>query len=461
MRSSLRTLPATVVTLATISATPSALSHSGGFGGPAAEASFSLPLWVVWALGALIVALSFVLVGLFLTREELSGRAADEHGQFVRSLVPGRFGLWTGVVLLLLLVPPLALGSSSRLPEVLVWLGAWSILPMLAYAAGDVWRHIDPFAALSHRLKFQGRWRYPPGLGSWPSVALLLALIGLEVLPGWGHEGRPLTLVLLAYAVLTLFGLWAFGGDAWRENVEVFSRFFRWWSAVAPFRVSRRGVHVRRLKEIGRSLPVHRLSDVAFTVALLYGVNFDGFLATRLGGLALDRLEMLGPLAAHVFVLVLGYVAFLAAYLLSIRAVRRHADSLEDTVRVAGRFALSLLPIAVGYHLAHNAFYAVEYLPAALEALADPWGLRWGIAATMGSWSPTLPSATLTGWIQLSIIIVAHVAAVLLAHELAFTGFTSRVQAARSEVPLTLVMVFYTFVGLAIVSSGYQATPGV
>lgn len=441
---------------------PDASAHSGGFGASSAAAAFSLPVWVVWALGALVVALSFVLVGLFLTREGLSRMdVRDEDTRVEVALETSRGGLWLGLVLVLLLVPPLFLGSLNRLPEILLWLGVWSVVPMASYLVGDLWARANPFAAVAVRARLSGRWPYPGWVQAWPSVVLLLALIGLEVLPGWGHESRPLTFLLVGYALATFGGMWAFGGRAWLENVEVFTRFFRWWGAVAPLDISRRGVRGRSLREIGASLPVRRVSDVAFTVAVLYGVNFDGFLQTRLGVLALDRLTTLGELGAHVVVLVVGYTAFLSAYFLAVRGIRRHSGSLEGSVRLAGRFALSLVPIAVGYHLAHNVLYAFEYAPAALAAFADPWGLGWSGAAALAAWSPPLPSPMLVGWLQLVVIVAAHVLAVLLAHELAFSGFTSRVQAARSEVPLTFVMVFYTFVGLAIVSSGYQAAPGV
>ncbi len=450
-----RALATAVVVL--VAVTPGVAAHSGGLGAPV-ESRFELPAWVVWFTGAGVVAISFAVVGAFLGSPTLGlERAApgDAPARRPRALlVAGRaFGLLAFGLLVANAFTP-----GGPFPETAAWLVAWTALPMLAYAGGNVWLVVSPFRALAPFAdalrRGRGPARYPTALGAWPSAIVLLAMIALEV--AGGRDGVVLGRLALAYAVATVAGMAVFGSTEWLGHAEAFDRAFRWWSAFAPVRWTAAGA---RARAPGAALAIERAagpSDVAVVVALLYGVNFDGFLATRPGAAARAAVaSAFGDAAAVVAVLLLGFGVFLGAFWACAAAVRRAAESLDSLPATGAALAPALVPIAVGYHLAHNLFYLVENAPRVLIAWRDPLGLGWNLLPGLAI-PATVP---LPAWLiglaaaaQVALVVAGHVAAVVVAHRLAFAAFPSRVQAIRSELPLTGAMVFYTLTGLWILS---------
>lgn len=459
----MRLLPAVLTGI--VSLTPPASAHAGGAG--VSTGAFQFPAWVVWVLGGGVVAVSFAMVGAWLSHE---GRGGQRPAQpitpgDVRAL-PQR---WVGLarlvslaLLFLLLAPVLQRGSSIALPVAMVWVATWGLLPVASYLVGNLWVVVSPFRALAGLAdKVRGRKppaRYPKRLGAWPSVILLLGLIGLEVTTGAAQDPSGLSRIVLGYTLFTFLGMAFFGARAWLGHVEVLDRVFAWWSAFAPARLEPDGVRWRRPGGVLPALEARGWADVCFAVALLYGVNFDGFLATRAAEALRGALGALGPTGSFMAVLALGYALFLVAFLACVVAIGSVARTLRSRASLARRFAVSLLPIAIGYHLAHNLPYLLAEAPDLIRALSDPLGLGWdplGLAGASWLAGPAWVWATL----QMGMIIAGHVLAVVAAHGVAFNTFPSRVQAVKSELPLTLVMVFYTVIGLWIVSQGHGVTP--
>jgi hypothetical protein len=224
---------------------------------------------------------------------------------------------------------------------------------------------------------------------------------------------------------------------------------------MAPLQLTDEGVQITN--------PLARMGDkqargaagASFLIVLLYGVNFDGFLATPPGRAGIARLG--GGTLAHLGLLVLGLALFLAAFWACAEAARRVAGSLRPLGRVGARLAVGLVPIAAGYHLAHAGPYLYEALPLLWETLSDPLALG---PAEAVAW--TIPAAWGTRIVafQMTVVVLAHVLAVVGAHEVAFGSFASRVQAVKSELPVTLLMVVYTVVGLWLAASGVGALGG-
>ncbi len=455
-----RALPPAILA-AIVSLTDPASAHAGGAG--ISTGAFQLPAWVIWALGGGVVAISFAMVGAWLSHEGRGGQRSTKPvtpGD-VRAL-PQR---WVGLarllslaLLFLLLAPVLQRGSTSEMPVAMVWVATWGLLPVASYLVGNLWLVVSPFRALAGLADKLRRGkppaRYPKRLGAWPSVILLLSLIGLEVTTGAAQDPSGLARIVLGYTLFTFLGMAFFGAKAWLGHVEVLDRVFAWWSAFAPAGLGPDGVAWRRPGGVLPALEARGWADVCFAVALLYGVNFDAFLATRAAGALRAGLESLGPTGSFVAVLALGYAIFLVAFLACVVAIGSVASTLQPSSSLARRFAVSLLPIAIGYHLAHNLPYLLAEAPGLIRALSDPLGLGWdplGLAGVSWLAGPSWLWATL----QMGLIIAGHVLAVVAAHGVAFNTFPSRVQAVKSELPLTLVMVFYTVIGLWIASQGH------
>jgi len=125
---------------------------------------------------------------------------------------------------------------------------------------------------------------------------------------------------------------------------------------------------------------------------------------------------------------------------------------------VLGVFVLSIVPIAFGYHCAH-------YLPAfmvnvqyVVRSVSDPLGLGWDL---FGTHAIPIQAAFLSDplrvyavWkTQVSIIVLAHVAAIYIAHVQALRLTSSAGRAILSQVPMTLLMIGYAMFGLWLLSA--------
>jgi len=453
--------PVLAAVLSLVAVAMPALAHAGGTGADVSAAS--LPIWIVWVAGAGVVALSFALVGVFLTRSDPRnpGEAEPIGAGDVTGLPRGLVGvarvagliLWLGV-----LAPGLSPWNFGWAGPRLVWLGTWTALPLVCYLVGNLWLLVSPFRALAgvaETLRADERpYRYPREVGAWPSVILLVALVGLEIVTP-GQDAIVLARLAIAYSAFTVLGMMVFGSRVWLAEVEVFDRVFAWWSTMAPLQLTDEGVQITN--------PLARMGDkqargaagASFLIVLLYGVNFDGFLATPPGRAGIARLG--GGTLAHLGLLVLGLALFLAAFWACAEAARRVAGSLRPLGRVGARLAVGLVPIAAGYHLAHAGPYLYEALPLLWETLSDPLALG---PAEAVAW--TIPAAWGTRIVafQMTVVVLAHVLAVVGAHEVAFGSFASRVQAVKSELPVTVLMVVYTVVGLWLAASGVGALGG-
>jgi hypothetical protein len=120
---------------------------------------------------------------------------------------------------------------------------------------------------------------------------------------------------------------------------------------------------------------------------------------------------------------------------------------------VIRRFAFTLVPIALAYHLAHYfslLFVGGQY---AIPLLSDPLGRGWNLFGTAGY---QVDIGFVTPRLQWTVAVVAvvlgHVAAVYLSHVTAFRVFRSRNAALKSQIPMVLLMVGYTMISLWILS---------
>jgi len=115
-----------------------------------------------------------------------------------------------------------------------------------------------------------------------------------------------------------------------------------------------------------------------------------------------------------------------------------------------GRFAPSIVPIALGYVVAH--YYSLLVLTGqqTVGQLADPLGLGWDLLGLGGR-------PLLTGWVQptfvatfqVCAIVVGHVLGVVLAHDRAVALFP-RAKAVVGQIPLLCLMVLFTVGGLLL-----------
>ncbi|MEF8776793.1 MAG: hypothetical protein V5A43_09870 [Haloarculaceae archaeon] len=448
-------VPWLLLALLTTRAVGPALAHGGGIGA-AGRSTLRLPTWLVLLTGGTAVGASFLLSS-FVTDRTLI-RAID--GWRRRLPWPGRPATLTGRLLgLLVLATVLVVGfvgpsTSANLAVFLVWVGWWAGFTMLSYLVGNAWPALNPWRTIAGILPSIDR-SYPRGIGSWPALVGLLALVWLEVVTPLASKPAQLAAVVLGYTAMTLAGAVLIGPAAWFRFVDPVANVFRNYGRVAPIgRADEGGLELRLpATALTRSGSLTAPGDVAFVVALLWATTFDGLVATPAWGDALGGLASVGvpPVLVYPLALLAGFGIFLAAFHLAARLSRRVATTYLARATLLELVAPSLLAIAAGYHLAHYLGYFLTYAPAAVAVAAAPFAARTAV--------PTLALPAWFEFVGMAAVLLGHLLAIWVAHARAFAAIPDRMDAIRSQAPFVAVMVGYTMTSLWIVAQPEVPVP--
>jgi hypothetical protein len=455
---------------AAVSAPTPALAH--GFG---QRYELPLPLSLYLFGAAMAVALSFVVFGLFvrgvpapLVRAQVDLLANTLVGRVIgHSMVVLATRL---AVLALFLVTVLAglFGDQNpyrNIAPTLVWIIWWVGLAYVEAFIGDVWALINPWRTafdgaqwlwrLALRAELSLRLAYPQSLGAWPACLLLLAFSWTELVYPNAASPAHIAWLMIAYSALTWAGMLAFGRDVWLRHGEVFSLVF---ATLARFAPSKTQAGRLLLRPFGSGLLDSRpvtMSMMAFILLLLASVLYDGLIGTGewalLEGTLRDRLPGLSELALRSAGLVAIWLLFLGGYLGICTVMAWVASGLPSPLVVARSFALTLVPIAIGYHVAHYLVFLLVQGQYIIPLLSDPFGRGWDLFGTAGYRVDVAVAGARFAWYTaLAAIITGHVFAVYLAHRRAIAVFSPTRVALATQVPLTALMVVYTFIGLSI-----------
>jgi hypothetical protein len=435
-----------------------------------------LPLGLYLFGGAAAVALSFVVFGLFVRR---AGAAPRTRGEI--DLLAGALGRMVshGVVLLILRLAAAALfiavvlagllGEQNpyrNIAPTLVWTIFWVGLVYIAAFAGDLWALINPWRSafdaaqwLYRRLGGRGTLGlglpYPPMLGVWPSCLLLLAFSWIELVYPGAASPFHIAILAIAYSALALAGMLLFGRDVWLRNGEVFSLVFGTFARFAPTEARDGRLLLRPFGAGLLEAEAVPTSLMAFVLLLLATVLYDGLIGTgewaALEGALRGAFPWFGELALKSVGLVAFWLLFLGAYLGVSAVMSRMASGNPAPLEVARSFALTLIPIAIGYHVAHYLVFLLVQGQYIIPLLSDPLGRGWDLIGTAGHRIDiAVVGARFAWYTALGAIVTGHVLAVYLAHVRAMAVFGRSRVAIGTQVPLTALMVVYTFIGLSI-----------
>jgi hypothetical protein len=342
--------------------------------------------------------------------------------------------------------------------------------------AGDLYRLMNPWRVLVDWGEKLGinlsrpRVRYPQRLGYFPALAFYMTLIWIELfaLP------RPyvLSMALIAYTTATFTGAFLFGKQTWFEYGELFAVFFFLVGTMAPVeyldapkggpaRIRLRPPFVAALYERHK-----HASLVVFVLFMLSSTTYDAIHETLFWvSLYWQRLvPAVQPLwggdviQAQVAVtnwymvyqrlgLLISPFVYLLFYVVVLACARLITKTRAPLGVLMSRFALSLVPIALVYHATHYYTVLITQLPSLLYLASDPFGWGWRLFATASR--PQLPLDMGFIWhTQVVLMLAGHVVAVYLAHRMALGTFPSRAHGVLSQIPMLVLMVGYTCVGL-------------
>jgi hypothetical protein len=474
-----------VVALAAVLAGFCVLAVPAGAHGFGQRYDLPLPLSLYLFGTAAAVILSFVVVGLF-ARHTPGARGYPRIDllahPLARWLVHPVFLALLRVItagVFILTVTAGFCGSPDpyrNIAPTLVWIVWWVGLATFSAFVGDLWAVVNPWRSLfdgADRLyrTLTGRTGlalglpYPEALGVWPAVGLLLVVAWTELVFPSPAVPANIAWLAFAYSLLTWGGMAVFGSETWIKHGEVFAIFFGLFARFAPTEPmihQRSGARGLALRPFGAGLLANTPASpsmVAFVLLVLSSVLYDGLLTTPEWAEAEQQLIDLMPVlrepgsaVVRTIGLVAFWVVFLAAYLAA-SAVMSVAAGRRSPRDMAQSFALTLVPIAIAYHLAHYLAYLLTQGQYVVPLASDPLGYGWNLFGTAGyRVNIAIVGARFAWYAAVTSIVFGHIAAVYLADVRAHQILGSRPAALRSQVPLTALMVVYTFVSLSILS---------
>lgn len=332
--------------------------------------------------------------------------------------------------------------------------GWWVCFPLLQALFGDLWRWINPWSGVLQLLR-RGRaiLPMPRWLGFWPAIASL-ALVAAFALTDIAPEDPPrLARVVAGYWAIHLVAGLIFGAE-WLRRGEGVSVFLSLIACLSPRTDRPLGLRAPGWK-LTLEEPVPATLAVFAVTALALG-SFDGLNETFwwLGWLGINPLEYPGRSAVvwpNRGGMLLAVLTLNLVFFVCVLAGWWLAGGRGAPARLWARLALTLLPIALGYHVAHfltQALVNLQYL--ALAPIDRLGGTGFFVTTSFFNQTHTVKAIWLT---QAGAIVLAHVWSVLLAHRVALSWFGSHRGAVVSQLPVATFMVLYTLFGLWLLST--------
>lgn len=482
------------------------------------------------------VALSFVVVGLFVR----AGSGASDYPRY--NLL--KHGPARAILTSPLLIVPIKLASlfllgllifagffgdtdpSDNLAPTFIWIIWWVGMGFFVALVGNLWALVNPWAALYEGAEWLYRRfspdgslslneRYPEGWGMWPAAVTFFCFAWVENVYSENDLPARISVMVVAYSLLTLGGMVYFGKHTWLRNCEGFSVVFGFLSRFSPIEVRTVSPEVCAdcddgcLDEDGRCIDCYQCfeasavepwtdedeparppaspqdgpprelsirpyavslarpervdsSMLAVVILLLATVTFDGFSATsawvHVQNFAADVSPGLNnPILNSVTIanslgLLLFPFVFYAVYLAFSHLMARMVRNTMPAEALARVFVYSLIPIALAYNIAHFLPLLLVSGQRIIPLASDPFGWGWDLFGTaLYNINIGVLGARTVWFLSVAVIVVGHMVAVYLAHRIAMRTFDERRMAIASQYPMLLLMVLYTMVSLWII----------
>jgi hypothetical protein len=337
---------------------------------------------------------------------------------------------------------------------VYVWM--WVGLVPISLLLGQFWRATNPLrtihrglCALARVNPEQGLITLPSRVGVWPAAVGLFGFGWLELVQPDRTTLAVLRLWALAWLVILVLGAIVFG-QRWISAADPFEAYA---STLAQMSIWRRVGDQLRLVNPLAGLNAWRAPPGATAVvaALLGSTAFDSFTNTSwwIGTVQSSTVPTaVWGTSGLLIMIIIVFVSFSLAAAWMGRYGNRPAA--EYPRLMVG----SLLPIVLGYVVAHYATLLIVEGQRTAINFSDPLGRGWNVfgSAEMGVNSAIFNHPTAIAMVQLSAIVGGHVFGIVCAHEKA-VALLPPDRAVRGQWPLLLVMIGYTCAGLLLLFS--------
>jgi hypothetical protein len=425
-----------------------------------------LPIPFTFALigAALAVIVSFVAVGLTRRTPTSAGADAGRPLPVLTRVVDSAVWAWTlrvaglvvtGWILVAALAgPDDALNPTAGFVYVLLWVGLCVAASLIA---GPVVRAVNPLRTLhlivcriARRDPDQGLIALPERLGRWPAAAWLVGFLWLELAALDRATVPVLTRWFAVFIAVTLVCALVFGAT-WFDRGDPFEAYSSAVARLAPFGRRADGAVVLRSPIDGLEAVPPVRGDAGIALVLLGGTLFDGLSNAP----SWIRLTQGGPLDPPVPA-TLGLLACIAAVGAVYVACTWWAARIAgvDAAGMPRALAPSLIPIVVGYAVAHYYSLLVIVGQQTVQQMSDPLGTGADLLGIGGNGiSYTWVQPTTVAVIQVVAVVAGHIVGVFSAHERGVHLFPPK-RALAAQVPLLVAMVVFTLTGLSLLFAG-------
>ena len=350
----------------------------------------------------------------------------------------------------------------ENLMPLYLWTLLWLILPAVQVIFGDVWSRMNPWAFVALFLKGSTE---QTGKTCWFALVFFL-VIYLFAMVDVAPDAPARLAVFSGLYWLFHLGMMLWKGPGWLARGEGFTVLFALLARLSPMAGGRIGLPGHKLHQDlhprGQCGNNPMPSVAFFAIAMLAAGSYDGINETFwwLSQIGVNPLAFPGR-SQVVAPMLMGFIMAQLTLLLGFSAIcflgwclAARPGRFQDFFTV---MALALLPIAAGYHVAHylTAFLVNgQYLKIAVTEMfhfshaAD----HAEVYITTGFFNR--PSYVRDIYIVQSCAIVSgHILAILLSHSFALGITNNRITALKSQAPLIVFMIAYTFLGLWLLAS--------
>jgi uncharacterized membrane protein len=333
---------------------------------------------------------------------------------------------------------------------VYVWL--WVGIVPASLLFGRFYRAINPLRTIHLALSRitggppeRGLLALPDWVGRWPAALGLFAFVWMELVFPHSTFLSPVRLWFACYMAVLLIGSAVFGSE-WFERADPFEVYSTLVGHLSVFGRRDDGSLVLR-SPLGNLDGVVATPGLTGVVAVLFGSTaFDSFKDSN-EWLRFTQSASTDPVLLNLAALIVFCLVVWGTF--SVATMATGVDDLTSRRDLPNLFAHSVVPIIVGYIVAHYLSYFVEVGQQTLIWLSDPMGTGQNLLGTgnlqVSYWISAHP--TFLAVVKVLSVVTGHVLGVIAAHDRAIKLLPKRHQL-TGQLPLLFVMVFYTITGL-------------
>lgn len=448
------------------------LAH--GLGG---RSDLPIPLWLAVYGAIAAVLISFFALGRFWREPRfqggVGGNALPNWVQaFADSPSIRMFLRLIGVVLFAVLLTVAWIGpDDASVNPAPTWFYVWWWVGLVPASLlfGPVARLVSPMRAVSDTIRFllgrtatrnQADSDLIAGLGWWPSVVGLAAYLWLELASGFSDSPRVVAVFLSVYALVHVV-VGVVLGPAWFDRGEGFEAYSTLLATMSPLGRRADGQLALRnpfdgLSRLNASYGAVVPGLVAFCCLILGSTAFDGLtrtslwrnIARQVDGTVMSMLLGTGGLLLSVAIVT-------AVYLFAAMQTTPYLRGKQEvsTRTTATSFVHSLVPVAIGYTVAHYFSFAVFQGQAGWLLADDPLDRGWNLLgiSDAAAIDYTVVSPAVIALVQVAAIVAGHIGGVVAAHDRAVELLPRKRQSA-GQYPMLATMVGFTSLGIALLA---------